>query len=301
VRWLKYIIVALFAGALFASLQLILYSPCDSPIEYKIGMIDSRFGLSSQEVIADVTQATSLWSNVLGKQLFVSSPKALLSVNFVYDQRQALNSQIQTLQDQLKAKDNTLQQQLATYYQQANAFEEKLAALNSEIDAWNKKGGAPQDVYAQLLERQKALQIEGDNLNATARSLKLSTTDYNSGVGTLNQDIHQFNSVLSQKPEEGLYNGNTNTITIYFSSSHLELIHTLTHEFGHSLGMEHVHDPQAIMYPFTTENIVPSDQDVIELTRVCRKRPILFLWVNTLAKWTRSIWLHGALLLPLHN
>ncbi len=216
------------------------YSVCDNPMPYKIGLIDARFGLSQDEALTDAEAATDIWSTAEGKSLFAYSPKAKLTVNFIYDQRQALDSQINQLNSSLNQKNSSLQQQIVDYKAQVASFEQRLSAFNAKVEMYNKQGGAPHDVYESLIKEQKALQAEGDTLNAKARELNLSTNDYNAGVSELNQDVNQFNNALAQKPEEGLYDGGNNSITIYFASNHDELVHTLAHEFGHALGMDHV-------------------------------------------------------------
>jgi predicted Zn-dependent protease len=95
-------------------------------------------------------------------------------------------------------------------------------------------------------------------------------------VGKLNNVISNFNEDISKKPEEGIYMGDQNRIEIYFNNNQQELLHTLTHELGHALGLAHVNDnPQAIMYPYTTKTIILSTQDVAELNEVCREKSIL--------------------------
>lgn len=260
-------------------------SACNTPVAYKIGTIDERFGLSQTAVAADIEQATSLWSQAEGKTLFANDANALLTVNFVYDQRQALTSQIQTMQQSLDAKNSNLQAQIQLYYGDVNAFKQKLRDFNTEVDGWNTKGGAPPDVYAALTQKQKDLQNEGEKLNNRAKELNLSTTAYNTDVNVLNQDVQQFNRALAQKPEEGLYNPADNTITMYFASDRNELIHTLAHEFGHALGINHVEDEDAIMYPYTTKKISLAQEDITQLQYVCRPQYVFVLWAKDASLW----------------
>ncbi len=267
-----------------------LSSACNTPIVYTLRSVDSRFNLENAQVKSDIEGATAVWSRAEGKQLFVAgSGNTVLKVNFVYDQRQALDSQIQDLHTQLGEKNSTIKQQMDAYYAQVSQFKEKLAQLNNEIDAWNKKGGAPPDIYNSLTDRQKALQAEADTLNAMARQLNISTGDYNTQVSVLNNDVNQFNSALAQKPEEGLYDPVDNSITIYFATDKTELVHTLAHEFGHALGMQHVSDQNGIMYPYTTKSLVPSPADLQELQYVCRKQYIFVFWINDFAYWLHNI------------
>ncbi|HEX7042702.1 MAG TPA: matrixin family metalloprotease [Patescibacteria group bacterium] len=268
--------------------QMLTYNACNTPLEYSLGTIDKRFGLSSDEVLQDIQQAGQIWSLAEGKNLFVYSPNAKLTINFVYDERQALDSSINQLNSKLTQNNQTLSQQIAQYKSDYAAFRAKLDAFNATVDKYNSEGGAPKAVYDDLLKQQQELDAEGKSLNERARQLNISTDNYNYNVNVLNNDINQFQNVLTQKPEEGLYNGEEDTISIYFSSNKNELIHTLSHELGHSLGMMHVKDKNAIMYPYTTENLVVTPDDMTELSRVCRNQSLIIhdlqefdLWLIT--------------------
>lgn len=260
-------------------------SPCDAPVPYKIGTISPQFGLTFDNVLQDTITATNILNSAENKKLFVYSDTAHLTVNFVYDERAALDKQINQLQSQLDQKGKTLTQQTQEYQADASLFEKQLADFNATVDSYNKQGGAPSDVYQSLKDRQNQLQDQAKALNQRARELNLAAHEYNIGVSNLNQDTSKFNNEIAQKPEEGLYNGGNSTITIYFASNQKELIHTLTHEFGHALGMDHVGDPKAIMYSYTTSNITPTSEDLIELAAVCKEEPLPINWIKTFDKW----------------
>lgn len=261
------------------------YSECDTPISYKLGILDPKFGLRQSTAISDIQDATDIWSKFYKKPLFINSPTAVLTINFVYDERSALNTQIDQLQNQLGKKNTTLQQQIDAYETDAAAFEQKLASFNAQVKQANRSGGASLELYNSLIAQQSALNQEGNSLNARAKQLNLSARDYNSNVQNLNQNINQFNQSLVQKPEEGLYNGGNNTITIYFANNKQELIHTLAHELGHALGMLHNDDPLAIMYPYTTSSLSVTAQDKQLLDYICRDQPLPLLWLRKFSTW----------------
>jgi chaperonin cofactor prefoldin len=192
------------------------------------------------------------------------------------------------LQNQLNQKDTTLQQQINSYEADVTAFEQKLTNFKFKINQINQSGGAGTNVYNSLITQQNELHAEGDSLNTRASQLNLSTHDYNSQVQNLKQNINQFNQVITQKPEEGLYNRNDNTITIYFADNRQELIHTLAHEFGHTLGMQHTDDPQSIMYPNISSFLSVTSQDKQQLATVCREQLLPDLWLQEFATWLHS-------------
>lgn len=259
--------------------NIIYISRCYSPTSYKIGSIDPRFGLSTNNAQQDINQAISIWSTAYGKQLFREDPQGSLTVNFVFDERQALDRSINSMESQLMQKNSDLNAQILAYRQDVIAFKQKLADFRETVQRYNGEGGAPPDVYKQLVSQQNALASEADALNERARNLQLATQDYNVNVGALNQNIDTFNSAILQKPEEGLYDGKENTISIYFVDDKSELIHTLAHEFGHALTLNHVGNKKSIMYVNSSNSLTPTKEDIAELQYACRKFFLPQLWL----------------------
>jgi chromosome segregation ATPase len=265
--------------------QLLSFSECARPMAYKLGKIDQKFNLSKEVVVSDLQSAAEIWSKAYGKTLLTNSPTAVLTVNFVYDQRSALNTNINQLQYQIDKKGTTLQQQIASYESDLAAFKLKLEAYNALVLKINQSGGASKALYDSLVSQRVQLTAEGDSLNVRASQLNLVTNDFNSNVDNLNQNITQFNEEIEKTPEEGLYNGNDSTITIYFASNRQELIHTLAHEFGHALGIQHTQDPQSIMYPDTSSFLTATSEDKQQLAYVCREQPLISHLLEEFSTW----------------
>jgi chaperonin cofactor prefoldin len=278
--------ILIIGAAGFLALQS--YNACDKPVPYKLGSLPLIFGLSQINAVADIQNAADIWSKTYGKPLFIDSSGAVLTVNFAYDQRSALNTNIDRLQNQLNQKSTTLEQQINSYEADAAAFEKKLADFNARVNQINRSGGVTPDVYNSLIAQQNELQAEGDSLNTRASQLNLASHDYNSQVQNLNQNISQFNQAITQKPEEGIYNANDNTITIYFVDNRPELIHTLAHEFGHVLDMQHTDDPQAIMYSHASSSLSVTSEDKQQLAYVCREQSLPGHWLQELTMWLHS-------------
>lgn len=287
--------IEVFLGAKFR--QYFTYSSCDKPLAYKLGDIDPKFGLTKEQFLADTKQAAQIWQKAEVKQVLTFDATAgnAITINLTYDQRTALNNQINNLEQQVTRKDQSLQSDVNAYQKQVDDFKKRLAdfhnqvlALNQQIDYWNQKGGAPADVYQKLITQQNdlakerdSLKAEADSLNQTAQKLNLSTQDYNLGVNQLNNTISTFKEALNQKPEEGIFNSRTQTIDIYFNNSYGELIHTLAHEMGHALGLQHNDNQASIMYPYTTETVVASVDDIKSLDSICAQRYLSIPYVSS--------------------
>lgn len=256
--------------------QFINYSPCNTPITYAIDAVSPEFHISKEEFTLDVQQASSLWSEAEGKPLFILDPSAPLRVSLQYDQRQYLDSQINQLQQKVQQDKGNLTAQISAFKAKEAAFATRLTSLNDQIAYWNAKGGAPEEVFTKLINEQSQLKEEGNSLNSEAQSLNLSTTQYNTQVGLLNQTVNSFNQALARKPEEGLFDPNNQTIVIYIAPSHDELIHTLTHEFGHALGLGHVGDPNAIMYSYATDTRSLTQDDISALNKICQVQSLQY-------------------------
>lgn len=256
------------------------YSRCDTPLTYKIGVIDPKFNFKNDEALTDLNKGAQILNNSYGKRLFkYASESGELTVNFVYDERTALRSDIENLENKINQNDISLQQQIDKYKADIKIFEQKIKALNDQIQKYNKSGGAPLDIYTNIIDQQNQLKSENNALNDRAKQLNIASKNFNSQVIVLNQNVSQFNQTLEQKPEEGQYNPNDKTITIYFIEDRSELIHLMAHEFGHAIGMDHVNDEQAIMYPYTTDTLTMRTEDKQQLEVACKEIPLLKHWM----------------------
>ncbi len=270
----KIIFIASFFLIIYFAGSRILVSSCDSPIHYRIDMVDTKFNLPKDKFIEDAKKAADIWNKAIDKNLFVYDPKGDLSINLIYDERQLLNSQINNLEGQINNEKGILDPKIVQFEKDAANFKAKLTDLNNQIESWNKKVEAPTDIYNQLIQEQKDLQIEANALNERSKNLNLTAQKFNAEVGSLNQQIDVFNIAIGERPEEGIYIGDKNRIEIYFDITTPELIHTIAHEMGHARGLDHTTNPKSIMYSKTNEILIPSKEDLDELKFICAKRSL---------------------------
>lgn len=269
--------------------SLLYYSPCDSPTTYRVGVVDERFQIPQAEFREDIQNASSIWSKEYGKDIFAFDPKAELRINLIYDVRQSLNTQIDDLQGNLKSEQTTLKPRIEEYENLASEFKKRVADLNAQIEYWNSQGGAPKEEYDKLTGEQEELRKEAERLNEMARQLNLSTQQYNQGVVKLGETIETFNEALSLRPEEGVYDSDEKSITIYITNSKEELVHTLAHELGHAIRIGHNANPQAIMYPYTSTTVSLTPEDIQALNYICAERSTMELVANTVRFYTQEL------------
>ncbi len=265
-----FFLILIFAGAGFLYLDGD-YFPCDHAVLYKLGEVDPRFNLSLDEAKQNIDEAAAIWNRAYGKTTLRSDPDAILTINFVYDRRQQLATQLNDQEKSTTRDKAALEAKTAVFQAKLTDFQARVNALNGEISGWNSKGGAPKDIYDGLIARQNTLQSEEQQLRAEADNLKISINNFNFQVDKLNGTVDTFNNVISVKPEAGLFDGKDQKIYIYYVNSASELVHTLAHELGHARNVDHVSNQTAIMYPFRSQSSVLAPEDITALNAACRK------------------------------
>jgi len=260
----------------------LLESRCNTPTYYSLGTIDAKFKIPQGQALTYAKEAADIWNKGSGYNLLEYKPGAELTVNMVYDERQSILNQINSQQNSLSNSSESLKDQIASYNAAVKNFQDKLNDYNDQVRYWNSHGGAPEDEYNKLRNEYEALRKEAGSLNSLAKQLNLNAQDYNLKIGELNQSIQSFNENLQKKPEEGLYIPNENKIEIFLDVNDSEIVHTVAHEFGHALGLDHVNDENAIMYPYTSSALKLSSEDLQEVDTLCKTLKVQYEMLNML-------------------
>lgn len=271
---------------------------CEDPIPYNIGTFASEFNVSQKYFLEAIAEAEAIWEEPFGKELFAYAPEDnsydVLKINLIYDHRQETTSKLSNIGGSLnedKAKYNSLKSKLdalvANYEKEKNSFNERVLAFNKKMEAyqakviyWNERGGAPQKEYDEIQETRRELEQESKSLETAENSFGVKQDEINKTVAELNQlakelniSVEKYNVINESRGEtfeEGNFisQGSKRQIDIYEFSNRTKLVRVLAHEFGHSLGLEHVPDKKAIMYELNEDKNMKLTADDLQALQV---------------------------------
>lgn len=306
-NWIKYLFLIIllaawgtflvnedyFGGSLGEIVRL--NKPCSKPIEYSIGEVDQKFGISKDEVLKNALEAEKVWETEAQRELFKYNPDAEFKINLIFDERQQSTNESIKLEESLEkldvAHDSTLQEydllkenygkRLEEYNKDVNEYEERIKKYNKEVAYWNSRGGATKEEYKKLEKEKKELKIMYENLEKERKAINALASQANQTAEKQNQIVNKYNSSLatyknrfgeSREFEKGVYNGQA--INIYEFREVEDLRMTITHEFGHALGIDHLNDPSSIMYYLMgeqdLENPKLTEEDISALKNICK-------------------------------
>ena len=262
-------------------------SPCKETMEYTIGTLDSHFGISEEELIAEITTASNLWGDTLGKQLFRYSKQGALTINLIYDERQARTNDVNNLALEIENSKRSAETIRASYEadileytslaeilkKDITVFEEKNKSYTDKVALYNTQGGAPKDVYDSMTAEYAALREEGLVLEERRKdiilkenSINARVTRYNEFVVYINELINKSNVLGAKKFTEGRFIPSTKTIDIFQYNNKDKLRRVLAHELGHVIGVNHNDNSRSIMYAInqaTGTDLTKEDKDAL--------------------------------------
>jgi hypothetical protein len=243
---------------------------CPTPIYYRLGEVDERFGITEPEARDILARAEAVWEEALAGDLFVYSDDTDFTVNFMYDERQKEASTEEEWRIELDAKEDKTKTAFAAVESLQVAYEEQrkeyelvhtsyetaLASYNSEVEQINASGGATPEQFSSLEVQKTALNKERNalvalekKLTSAGEALNKEGEAANNLVEAYNAEVARYNAVYGERSgtfTQGDYE--RERINVYTFSTKTELTKVLAHEFGHALGIGHVDGGDSLMY-----------------------------------------------------
>lgn len=248
-------------------------TPCELEFEYRITNIDDGFGLSESQVELNVEKVLSLWSEAIDSLHVRNSADAPITIQFVYDDRQALTNRAIQLEDNLDSRrmridrmredlrvaEQRLRSRVSEHEELINRISSSVSTLNAFIDERNRAGGLnPGEVSRVESEREVISGLRNQEEQMRER-LQQEMAANQRKLDELNREISFSNDLADRFNEEigpGRYfaggnferRGRQGTISIYHFVDERELDLVLAHEIGHALGLGHVENTRSVMY-----------------------------------------------------
>lgn len=239
------------------------HGPCTSPIKYKIGTFDSRFGISNKDFLKNVEKSSNLWESALNKNLFEYDPNGSLTINLIYDYRQ----QAVELRGDIDKKNQIAQSQKEYFDELTKKYESKKDSYENAVSVFNSQVSSM--TRGEYNQRKSVLDIQRTDLNNLSDEINAYVKKYNILIKNINSNVAEVNKTAGEI-EEGFYTSSTNTIDIYEYENQTKLIRVLAHELGHAIGIDHNNNPESIMYKLNQgnkENLTV--EDIASIKEVC--------------------------------
>lgn len=248
-------------------------TPCENPLTYRLGEIDTRFGITEEEVKQAMNSASALWSNAHDRPLAIFDEEGDVTINLVYDNRQEMvdgelrfRGRIQSeqthtdkLQNEYERKKNEFDQRSEKYVELAGKTRKELNELNQWVQEKNRSGGILEDelegfeqrkaeverMQAEVLQGRESLDRQADEINSLLDRLNNRIDDKNKLIDEYNEEF-AGESRFAKATFQRVGDGGVITVNQFMSKKELPLL--MAHELGHALGLDHVSNPQSVMH-----------------------------------------------------
>ncbi len=260
-------------NALIVAQEVGIIKPCSRPITYSIGTFDSRFGISKDSFLKDLSVSAGLWETAANRNLFQYAVDGDLKINLVYDYRQSSTQKMSTISNNIESARDRYDR----IKSERTALNNKITAEKAELDMRVTELKSKSHISRQQFDVEVASIRElQTNLNSDIDTFNTLTNDLNKLAKELNIQVDTYNDIgasTGESFEEGQYVSDRygQRIDIYQFGDTTKLERVLAHELGHALGIDHVKNNQSIMYYLnsgTSRKLTA--EDTAALIQVCK-------------------------------
>lgn len=272
--------------------------PCEQPLTYKFGEIDSRFNLDIKELTDVMKEVEALWATALGKELLEYDENGKIVVHLVYSEDQkrtveerAFSERIEVKKGQIKVAEQEYKRLSNRFLKEREELQETADEYNREIKKYNDyaekwgEGNIPahaRNRFKRMERTIKRLKSDIDRKQKNLESLRKQTNSksqlLNRLVDEQNEMISEYNSRFSgaKKFDQGRYikQGGREKINIFQFANLAQLKTVLAHEAGHAMGLGHVDNPESVMHEMMGKqnifNLELTDEDISAIKNRCR-------------------------------
>ncbi|MEX0672951.1 MAG: matrixin family metalloprotease [Candidatus Paceibacterota bacterium] len=298
------VLLLILAGSIgFAGYTFYSPHPCLEPLRYSIGQIDEEFDIATTTLHSILAEAEEPWETAAERDLFVYDPTAEFKVNLLFDERQEFTNESVEVKEELEELQTEREEVLARYrslsvryenetevFEAMQAeYEEELAVYNEEVERWNSQGGAPPAVAEDLQDQQQELEAQRQTLQEKQQEVVSLVDQIDRVVAEERAIVDRYNEAAntyddrhgeSREFEQG--HATRNEINVYQFMEHTDLRLVLTHELGHTLGIDHVEDPEAVMNRLmqaqSLDPITLTEADTDALVQACEDASYWLFW-----------------------
>ena len=245
-------------------------APCGQPVKYKLGTIDRRFGMTDQDALVVIRDATRLWNSATDIGLVEYGGDTGIPINFVYDDRERMSqdhaayaatirqaaAELKQIDDEVAAVRGQLTAARNSFSSQEGSFKAKLDIYNADVERLNGGGGGTYEQGKVFDESKRQLDQQLNQLKDDQAAINELIERENALIAQHNALVNRANAVINIVNQDvgkgfiaGLYavKDGRAQIDIFAFVDRPDLVRLLAHEFGHALGLGHVGDPNSVM------------------------------------------------------
>ncbi len=274
-------------------------APCSQALTFRVGDIDERFYITREELVGLIQDVAEVWSQAADTTVVVYDENGDIAVNLVYAEVQQLSDREKQHRDRLEDEEfsitvleNEYQRMNREYEAGVTRYEEDSKNLQQRIDGMNEwvvrknnEGGFNEEDLNQYENRKQEIDRMKQDLDQREITLKRQANELNEKIDFLNDKVERKNKLVDEynrmftgvrKFTQGAYEwtADSKNINIFHFLDRDELRLVLAHEIGHALGMDHVQNPESVMYELMGSQARPgielTDEDIRALQSVCQ-------------------------------